>query len=65
VRKLTIEAASLSSARGFHAALTDFNAHLELTADERYVVSVAIRNDADVIRILRALERHAESRRVD
>jgi hypothetical protein len=64
VRRLTIEAASLASARGFYAALGDFNVELELTPDHRYVVTVGIRTDTDVVRILRALEEHAESRRL-
>jgi hypothetical protein len=62
VRSLTIEAASLASARGFYAALAGFNVELEL-ADDRYLVRVAIRTDADVVRVLRALEQHAENRR--
>jgi hypothetical protein len=63
VRSLTIEAASLASARGFYAALTGFNVELELT-DDRYVVRVAIRTDTDVVRVLRALEQHTENRRL-
>jgi hypothetical protein len=62
VRSLTIEAASLASARGFYTALAGFNVELEV-ADDRYLVRVAIRNDADVVRVLRALEQHAENRR--
>jgi hypothetical protein len=64
VRRLTIEASSLASARGFYSALGDFNVALEPTPDQRYIVTVEIRNDADVVRILRALEEHAESRRL-
>lgn len=63
VRRLTIEAASLASARGFYAALAGFEVELELSVENRYVVSVGIRNDADVVRILRALEQYAENRR--
>jgi hypothetical protein len=63
VRRLTIEASSLASARGFYAALTGFKVELELTSDDRYIVTVGIRNDADVVRVLQALERHAEARR--
>jgi hypothetical protein len=63
VRRLTIEAASLASARGFYTALTGFNVELELTTDNRYLVTVGIRSDADVVRVLRALEQHAETRR--
>jgi hypothetical protein len=63
VRRLTIEAASLASARGFYTALTGFNVELELTHDNRYLVTVGIRSDADVMRVLRALEQHAETRR--
>ena len=62
VRRLTIEASSLASARGFYAALTGFRVELELTPDDRYIVTVGIRNDADVVRVLQALERHAEAR---
>ena len=64
MRRLTIEASSLASARGFYAALGDFEVELESTPDQRYIVTVGIRNDADVVRILRALEEHAESRRL-
>lgn len=64
MRRLTIEAASLASARGFHAALVGFNVELERTPDNNYIVTVGIRNDADVVRVLRALEQHAESRRL-
>ena len=63
MRRLTIEAASLASARGFYTALTGFNVELELTTDNRYLVTVGIRSDADVMRVLRALEQHAETRR--
>ncbi|HZO34498.1 MAG TPA: hypothetical protein VFB17_05415 [Gaiellaceae bacterium] len=65
MRRLTIEAASLASARGFVAALEGFPVELHRTEDGEYVVLVRMRSDRDVVPILRALEQHAETRELN
>jgi hypothetical protein len=61
VRTLTIEAASLQSARGFYRALGEFGVELE-EIDGAYFVRVRIQRDQDIVSLLRVLERHIETR---
>jgi hypothetical protein len=57
VRSLTIEAVSLASARGFQRALLGFPVEFQLDG-HTYTVRVMLRNDSDVINVLRAIEAH-------
>ena len=61
MRTLSIEATSLASARGFYAALSEFGPEI-LDEQGNYTVSVRFQTDRDIIRVLRALELHVETR---
>lgn len=61
MRTITIEAASLKSARGFASALTEFETTLDVI-NERVLLSVKIHGDREIIAILHALERHINQR---
>lgn len=62
MQTLRIEAASVSSARGFVKALRGFGCELEEN-DTGYVgVNVPIRTDADILGILEALRNHVAER---
>jgi hypothetical protein len=61
VRTLTIEAASLQTARGFYRALGDFGVELE-EIDGSYILRIHIQRDHEIIQLLRVLERHIEMR---
>lgn len=62
MRTLTIEAASLRSARDSHAALSRFRPHLEESPTGVYTVSVSFHEDRDILRVLRALETYVAER---
>jgi hypothetical protein len=62
MRTLTIEASSLQSARGFHAALARFHAELEQNNHGVYFVKVKLGGDQDILRVLQALEAHVAER---
>lgn len=61
MRTITIEAASLKSARGFSAALREFETTLDVV-NERVLLSVKIHGDREIIAVLHALERHINER---
>lgn len=61
MRTITIEAASLRSARGFASALTEFETTLDVI-NERVLLSVKIHGDQEIIAVLHALERHINQR---
>ena len=62
MRRLTIEAASLASARGFHRALSEFGCELEEDATGYFSVYVQIRTDGDILGVLQALAQHVAER---
>ena len=59
---LRIEAASLTSAHGFHKALSEFGCELEEDETGYVSVNVPIRTDADILGILQALAKHVAER---
>jgi hypothetical protein len=61
MRKLTIEAASLESARHIVDALADFDPEL-VDDGEGLTVAIAIGSDRQLIGILNALEQHVTAR---
>jgi hypothetical protein len=61
MRTITIEAASLKSARGFASALTGFETTLDVI-NERVLLSVKIHGDREIIAVLHALESHINER---
>ena len=59
---LRIEAASLTSAHGFHKALSEFGCELEEDETGYVSVNVPIRTDGDILGILQALAKHVAER---
>ena len=55
MRKLTIEARSLESARRFLGALSDFKAEL-VEAGDTYLIPIELSNDAEIVSVLNAIE---------
>ena len=60
---LTIEAASLGSARGFYESLAGFDVELTEAEDGIYLVKIMLgRNDKDTLAALNAIERYVTAR---
>jgi hypothetical protein len=62
LKRLTIEAADLESARGLCRALAGFDAKLEEDEHGVCLVIVTIESDRDIVEVLGAIERHIRGR---
>jgi hypothetical protein len=63
MRTLTIEAASLQSARNLYEALSEFKVELIEYEEDRHRVSVDLSGgDRHIVRVLDAVERHVTER---
>jgi hypothetical protein len=65
MRRLTIEAASLVSARGFYDALSGLGCELEQDDSGNFQVRVPIDGDRKLAAVLDALQRHTSRRNTD
>ena len=61
MRKLTIEAKGLESAHGFLEALSGFRAEI-VEAGDRYLISIELADDAEIVSVLNAIENHVGRR---
>ena len=62
MKRLTIEAADLESARGLCRALSRFDATLEEDEHGACIVVVTIESDREIVQVLGAIERHVRGR---
>ena len=62
MKRLTIEAADLESARALCRALIRFDAKLEEDEHGVCIVTVTIESDREIVEVLSAIERHVRGR---